>query len=144
MSRILVVEDGQADTYAGNYSDLVERFKEGIVIPNVAPPPPAAKTRIAAEGGGATSDQKADQKQRAKRVKKIDDEMAQLEERIAAAERDGVRNDQLLCTEEVFRDGIRVKKIQQQNADLKAMIELLTSKWEALEKEKEELETVSC
>src|SRR5437016_1765280 len=74
--NIILVEDGAADTYAGNYSDLVERFKEGIVIPNVAPPPPAAKTRVAAKGGGATSDQKADQKQRAKRIKKIDDEMA--------------------------------------------------------------------
>jgi ATP-binding cassette, subfamily F, member 3 len=139
--NIIVVEEGQAEVYAGNYSDLVERFKSGTLTPNVAPPPLAAQValprRPAAEGGGAT------QKKRDKRIKKIDDEMSQLEERIAAAERDRERNDQLLCTEEVFRDGIRVKKIQQQNADLKAMIELLTSKWEALEKEKEELASVS-
>ena len=45
----------------------------------------------------------------------------------------------LLCSEEVFRDGERVKKIQQQNHDLKAMIELLSTKWEALESEKESL-----
>jgi hypothetical protein len=38
----------------------------------------------------------------------------------------------------VFRDGERSKKIQQQNTDLKAMIDLLYKKWEALAKEKEE------
>src|SRR5205823_1741898 len=104
--NIIVVEDGQADVYAGNYSDLVERFKSGTLIPNVAPPPAAQVAlprRPAAEGGGATQ-----KKRDNKRIKKIDDEMAQLEERIAAAERDRERNDQLLCTEEVFRDGIRV------------------------------------
>src|SRR5438477_17955 len=53
--NIIVVEDGQADVYAGNYSDLVERFKSGTLTPNVAPPPPAAQValprRPAAEGG---------------------------------------------------------------------------------------------
>ena len=43
----------------------------------------------------------------------------------------------MLCNEEVYRDGERTKKIQAQNADLKAMIELLYGKWEALAKEKE-------
>src|SRR5205823_2099977 len=83
--------------------NLVERFKSGTLIPNVAPPPAAQVAlprRPAAEGGGATQ-----KKRDNKRIKKIDDEMAQLEERIAAAERDRERNDQLLCTEEVFRDG---------------------------------------
>jgi hypothetical protein len=32
-----------------------------------------------------------------------------------------------------------VKKIQQQNHDLKAMIDLLSTKWEALENEKESM-----
>ena len=36
-----------------------------------------------------------------------------------------------------------MKKIQQQNADLKAMIDLLSGKWEALVREKEELESAS-
>ena len=58
----------------------------------------------------------------------------------ASAEGERERNDFLLCSEEVFRDGDRSKKIQQQNHDLKAMIDLLYGKWEALSKEKEELE----
>ena len=76
-------------------------------------------------------------KKRDKRLKKIDEEIAALEERIASAERERERNDLLLCSEEVFRDGTRVKKIQQQNSDLKAMIDLLYGKWEALSREKE-------
>ena len=87
------------------------------------------------------AEQKADHKKREKRLKKIDEEIAQLEERVTAAERQRERNDQLLCNEEVFRDGVRVKKIQQQNGDLRSMIDLLMVKWEALEKEKEELES---
>ena len=74
-----------------------------------------------------------------KRIKKNDDEIAALETRIASAESDRERNDLLLCSEEVFRDGERVKKIQQQNQDLKAMIDLLYGKWETLSKERDEL-----
>ena len=49
---------------------------------------------------------------------KIDAEIADLESRIASAERERERNDLLLCSEEVFRDGERSRKIQSQNADL--------------------------
>jgi ATP-binding cassette subfamily F protein 3 len=137
--NVILVEDGQADVYPGNYSDLVERFK--------SPSPPAPIRVVLAplpaergEGGRRPVEgQKAEQKKRDKRIRKIDDEIAQLEERIAAAERERERNDQLLCTEEVFRDGIRSKKIQQQNSDLQAMVNLLYAKWEALSKEKDEV-----
>ena len=83
---------------------------------------------------------RTEQKARAKRIKKIDDEIAQLEARIANAEGERERNELLLCSQEVFRDGERVKKIQAQNAELKAMIDLLYGKWEGLAKEKEDLE----
>ena len=53
------------------------------------------------------------------------------------------RNELLLCSQEVFRDGERVKKIQQQQSDLKAMIDLLYAKWETLAREKEELESAA-
>ncbi|HEX7809586.1 MAG TPA: ABC transporter C-terminal domain-containing protein, partial [Thermoanaerobaculia bacterium] len=98
----------------------------------VAPPPPKVVEK---------SVDRVEQKVRAKRIKKIDEEIAALEARIASAEGDRERNDLLLCSEEVFRDGERVKKIQQQNHDLKAMINLLYGKWETLSKEKEELES---
>ena len=58
----------------------------------------------------------------------------------ATAEGERERNNLLLCAEEVYRDGERTRKIQAQNADLKAMIDLLYGKWESLAKDKEEIE----
>jgi len=131
--NIIVVEDGRAEVYAGNYSDLAEKMKAGIATPHVAPPPPAART---AEGGGPTQKTK---RKPDRRIKKIEEEIAALEERIASAERERERNDLLLCSEEVYRDGERMKKIQSQNADLKGMIDLLYRKWESLAREREDL-----
>ena len=73
-----------------------------------------------------------------KKIKQIDEEIAQLESRIAAAEQERERNDLLLCSEEVYRDGERMKKIQQRNGDLKSMIDLLYGKWETLSRERAE------
>ena len=133
--NIILVEDGHAEVYAGNYSDLVERMKVGAAVPK-----PIPLTRPRSSLGATLSPQAArgdEKKKRDKRNKKIDEEIASLEERIASAERERERNDLLLCNEDIYRDGERMKKIQAQNADLKAMIELLYGKWETLSKEKE-------
>ena len=147
--HVILVEDGAAEVYHGNYSDLVRRFAEGNARPiptsgGQAPPPAQPhlpKPAKTSEGARppASPEQKAEQKKRDKRVKKIDEEIAQIEARIAAAEGERERNDLLLCSEEIYRDGDRMRKIQAQNADLKSMIDLLYGKWESLSKEKEEL-----
>src|SRR5438128_4583312 len=135
--NIIEVEDEHAEVYAGNYSDLVERMKAGTVMPRVSPPP----KRVFSGAPAPSPAQKSEQKKRDKRIKKIDEEISALEERIAAVERERERNDLLLRSEEVYRDGERMKKIQAQNADLKAMIGLLSVKWETLSREREELES---
>jgi ATP-binding cassette subfamily F protein 3 len=135
--NIILVEDGQAEVYAGNYSDLVARMKAGVAVPKSSggQRPSAVRT---AEGRCPPQNPK---KKRDKRLRRIEDEIAILEERIASAERERERNDLLLCSEEVYRDGERMKKIQAQNADLKAMVDLLYARWEALAKERESLES---
>ncbi len=145
-----MVENGAATVYPGNYSDHVERIKAGVAVPRAperrppagwpgaVPAPPAGETP--ASQPARTPALRAEQKKREKRIRKIDEEIADLEARIASAERERERNDLLLCSEEVYRDGERTRKIQSQTADLKSMIELLVGKWEALAKEKEELE----
>jgi ATP-binding cassette, subfamily F, member 3 len=147
--NIILVEDGHGEVYSGNYSELVERFKAGTATPAVIDHSPAKKAvedsrprldALKAEKARQPSpEQRAAQKKREKRLKKVEEEIARLEESIAAAERDRERNDLLLCSEDVYRDGDRMKKIQQQNSDLKSMVDLLYAKWEALSKEKEEL-----
>ncbi len=132
VENIILLEDGHAEVHAGNYSQLAER-------PLTPAPRPAPRGEGATEG----SPKKGEQKKRDKRIKKIDEEMATLEGRIASAERERERNDLLLCSEEIYRDGERTRKIQAQNTDLKAMIDLLYGKWEALAKEKEELQSAA-
>jgi ATP-binding cassette subfamily F protein 3 len=142
VEHVILVEDGSASIFAGNYSDYAERLKSGVAVPR--PPevihvPREAQLAAREEKKSQSPEARAEQRKRDKRMKKIDEEIADLESRIAAAERERERNDFLLCSEEVFRDGERSRKIQAQNADLKAMIELLYAKWEALAKEKEEV-----
>jgi ATP-binding cassette subfamily F protein 3 len=141
--NIIVVEEGDAEVYAGNYSDLIARFNEGSAAPvkHEAAQPVLPVRQPAASTDTRQPVDRAEQKKREKRIRKIDEEVSGLEERIASAERERERNDALLCSEEVYRDGARTKKIQQQSSDLKSMIELLYAKWEALAKEKEELES---
>ena len=151
--NIILVEDGAAEVYRGNYSELVEQMKAGAASPVPQPVRAESSSRRVVEPSrleipatrrpddSTTRVDRTEQKQRAKRVKKIDEEIAALEARIASAEGERERNELLLCSQEVFRDGERVKKIQQQQHDLRAMIDLLSGKWEALVREKEELET---
>ena len=154
---IILVEDGQAEVYHGNYSELAEAMKAGVAVA-VKPRHPErserAATKVAADAVvprpdspassrvGTTSVEphvdRAEQRKREKRLRKLEEEMSQLETRIADAEAEKDRNDALLCSEEVYRDGERTRKIQARNADLKAMIELLYRKWEDLAREKEQ------
>ncbi len=144
VEHVILVEEGAADVFDGNYSDYAERLKTGVAMPRKAEAVFIAPPRSAPAPASLVDDKlaRAEQKKREKRIKKIDEEIADLESRIASAERERERNDLLLCSEEVFRDGERSRKIQSQNADLKAMIDLLSGKWEMLAREKEELEGV--
>ena len=120
------------------------RLSENASQVQDAPPSGNAATwNVSREAPVLHKTDRSEQKKRDKRLKKIDDEIGQLESRIASAEGERERNDLLLCSEEVFRDGERSKKIQTQNADLKSMIELLYRKWEDLSKEKEDLEATA-
>jgi ATP-binding cassette subfamily F protein 3 len=166
---LIVVEDGEGEVFYGNYSDMVQRIKEeeaGLVARRdrsrnaapaapaapVASPKPAAMPAVTAAATtqaapaprdskkNVTPEQRDEKRKRDKRIRKIDDEVGALEQRIATAEAERERNDLLLCSEDIYKDHERMRKVQAQNADLKSMIELLYRKWEELAKEKEELE----
>ncbi len=144
--NIILVEDGHGEIYSGNYTSVVERMKTDQMKPLPRPSPAPSALPSPAGGRGLVpqpSEAKARDRVKVKRSKKIDEEITNLEARIASAEGERERNDLLLCSEEVFRDGERSKKIQTQNADLKAMIELLYRKWEDLSKQKEELDATA-
>jgi ATP-binding cassette subfamily F protein 3 len=155
--NIIVVEDGVGEVYRGNYSELTAQMAAGTAQPisqeslppsgaaGFSPPKHHAPPVATPDTGGLKPAapprpqvDRAEQKQRAKRLKKIDEEIAALETRIAGVEAERERNELLLCSQEVFRDGERVKKIQQQQHDLKSMVDLLYAKWETLSRERED------
>src|SRR5688500_2018409 len=88
--NIILVEDGHAEIYAGGYSDLVERFKNGAAAPVtpivVKAPAPAPKASEPPAPRPVVD--RTEQRARSKRIKKIDEEIANLEARIASAESD--------------------------------------------------------
>ena len=148
--NILLVEDGQAEAHHGNYSEVLAKMKEGTARPvPLVPRASAAKSATsgpvapAGKSSKGSSEQRAEQKRRDKRLRSIDEEIAQLEARIASAEKERERNDLALCSEDVYRDGEKTRKLQGQNGDLKAMIELLYRKWDELSSERESLNETS-
>jgi ATP-binding cassette, subfamily F, member 3 len=120
--HILLLEDGSAVLYAGNYSELVERFRReaDVVAANRIPAKSAQKI--------AQSESKTEQR----RSRKATEEIASIEERIAELEQQRQANATLLCSEEVYRDGARVRDVQAQNATIAREIEELYSRWNTL------------
>jgi ATP-binding cassette subfamily F protein 3 len=134
VENILFVDGGTAEIFHGNYSDFMQKLAA-----ETAGPQKRIVTPREAEASLAQADGRAVQKQRDKRVRKIEEEIAQIESSIAVAEKEAERIDALLCTEEVYRDGPRTKKLQGESGKLKSEIERLYERWQALSAEKEEL-----
>src|SRR5205085_5233720 len=78
--NIILVEDGHAEVYGGNYSDLVENMKVGVARPK----PNVAQALLPARAGKSAglTQEKTEQKKRDRRIKKIDEEITWLEDSI--------------------------------------------------------------
>jgi ATP-binding cassette subfamily F protein 3 len=123
--NILLVEDGTAELHPGNYTDLMERFKrEAAEVSAAAKAQPVQPKKAAPVQRGRERDQK-----------RVEKEIASCEARIAEVERNIEANDQLLCSEEVYRDGKRAREIQNQNEDLRRELADLYRRWEDLSRE---------
>ena len=132
--NVLLVEDGEAHVHAGNYSDLVAKFKaEAELISQHR----ETKPQKSAEPTAAESRQ--DAKKRDRRLKQIDDEIASIESEIASLEEKCRANDLLLCEEEVYKDVSRSRAIQTETTSSKQRIEQLMERWDALTTEREEV-----
>jgi ATP-binding cassette subfamily F protein 3 len=119
--QILIVEDGEAVLHSGTYSDLVERFRREAQQVSTRRPSPAPAIQLRGES------RSADRKKR-----KVAEEINSIERRIAEIERTREANDLLLCSEEVYRDGTRVRDLQAHNLTLASELSDLYRRWEAL------------
>ena len=127
---VLVIDDGEATQYPGNYSDLVERFRReaGEVAARRAQSSGRAAGAPASRPRAAGPTQKSTALQNRKKT----EEIVSLESRISQLEKEREANDLLLCDEVVYRDGARVRELQSRNEVLKAELESLYSRWDSL------------
>ncbi len=123
--NILLVEDGVAELHYGNYSDMVAKFKEQAIAAARKPAQPVAPT-AAVESRQVT-------KTRDKRSRKAEEQLKAMESRIAALEKKSEEHQALLCREDVYRDGAKVREIQDAEARVKTELADVYRQWEELE-----------
>jgi ATP-binding cassette subfamily F protein 3 len=132
--NVLLVEDGEATAHYGNYSDLVAKFKaEAEQISR------NRDTKLNRAAESSAPDVRGDSKKRDRRLRQIDEEIAAIENEITALEETCRKNDELLCQEEVYKDATRARSIQSETTTAKNRIEELTTRWEKLGAERDEL-----
>jgi ATP-binding cassette, subfamily F, member 3 len=123
--HLVIVEDGEAEVHVGNYSQVVERMaaaEAGTPLVAKAPEP----TRVAQLS-------REEQKQQERELRRIGDRIAAIQARITAAEATIEANDRELCEENIWKDGERVRLLQENSAALRSELEQLYSEWDELE-----------
>ncbi|HVR42208.1 MAG TPA: ABC-F family ATP-binding cassette domain-containing protein [Thermoanaerobaculia bacterium] len=124
--HVLLVEDGEAELHVGNYSQVVERLRQQGAAASASRSEPPPRTPAAAE--------KDLSRRRGRETRRAAERLAEIQVRIGAAEKEIEGNHLALCAEEVWKDGERVRVLQERSAALKAEIDALYSEWDALEK----------
>jgi len=145
--HILLVEDGEAEVYDGTYSEVHERLVAESATAEAGQPEAKAAVQVpTAKTETRRKDPQADryeQRQRERRAKKIVEEIASIETEIAALESEKEKNDLLLCSEEVYRDGERTREVQGEIASIKSKLDALYTRWDRLAAEKDAMEAGS-
>jgi ATP-binding cassette, subfamily F, member 3 len=134
--NILLVEEGEAEVHHLTYSELMDRFKreESAVA--------QAKQTAKPLQQKPEEFSREEQKNRQRRLRKIGEELEAMQKKIDALEAKTKQNQELLCDEEIYRDGPRVRQIQLEDAEARAELEKLYSRWEELEAQRESLAAV--
>jgi ATP-binding cassette, subfamily F, member 3 len=130
VERILLVRDGGVELHYGNYSEVMERL---ALQPAGAVSKPAPDVKPEQE-------RKADrrgQKDRERQLRRVGNMISEIEMEIDRLEKECERNESELGVPEVYEDGDRVRKIQQENRQNRAELERLYKRWDELVAEKE-------
>ncbi|HUO84371.1 MAG TPA: ABC-F family ATP-binding cassette domain-containing protein [Thermoanaerobaculia bacterium] len=126
--RILLIRGGNADLHYGNYTEVMERLRTGGSLPEPEPEP---------EPEPAAELSRHERKSRDKRVRKLETELARTEERIATLEEEIQKNSALLCEQDVYLDGERVREIQAVNRLQQDELQSLYGIWDDLVRERD-------
>jgi len=147
--QIIAVEDGKAEIFQGNYTEVRRRIaeQEAAAAAPVPQAPKAAKATpatSAANPAPAPPQPKAqadrqEQRVRDRRARKLDDEIAQIEKLIAGLESEKEKHDLALCSEEVYRDGEKTRTVQAEIAEIRKQLDALYTRWDRAAAERGEV-----
>jgi ATP-binding cassette subfamily F protein 3 len=147
--QIIAVEDGEAEIFQGNYTEVRRRIAEQEAAA-AAPPPQPAKAAKAAPATKAANTAPAqqlpkaqvdrqEQRVRDRHARKLDEEIAQIEKLIANLESEKEKHDLALCSEEVYRDGEKTRTVQAELAEIRKQLDALYTRWDRVAAERGEV-----
>ncbi len=128
--HIILVEDGEAEVHDGSYTEVHERLVAEADTARVRED--AKPVRQAHSSKPNASADRNELRQRERRQKKMAEEITGIEAEIAELEKEKEKNDLLLCSEEVYRDGDRTREVQGEIAAIKSKLDALYTRWDEL------------
>ncbi|MBI2215436.1 MAG: ABC-F family ATP-binding cassette domain-containing protein [Acidobacteria bacterium] len=139
--QIIAVEDGEAEIFPGNYSEVRARIAAQEAA-TAAPAPAPGQAAKAAKPAPSQQQPKAqldrqEQRARDRRLRKLDDEIAQVESLIAKLESEKEMHDLALCSEEIYRDGEKTRAVQAELGEIRRQLDALYTKWDRVSAERD-------
>jgi ATP-binding cassette subfamily F protein 3 len=147
--QIIAVEDGEAEIFQGNYTEVRQRIAAQEAAA-AAPAPQQAKATKATPATKASNQapvqqlpkaqvDRQEQRVRDRRARKLDEEIAQIEKLIANLESEKEKHDLALCSEEVYRDGEKTRTVQAELAEIRKQLDALYTRWDRVAAERGEV-----
>ncbi len=142
VDRIVVVSGRTAEIHYGNYSEVMERLRQAGIDRREGAERREDLRKKEDDRRNAPPEaplSRDEQKRRERSLRKLESEISSVEERIASLEAQCEKNDQLLCEEDIYQDGERVREIQTATTGFRKELETLYRKWDDLSKQREAL-----
>ncbi len=137
-SRILDLSGRILTNYLGNYDYYLEKKQESLAA---SLSEPASSTLSSSSGAGGKEQESSaklswkEQKERQALQRKRENELKRTEERIEMLESRDVEIDSLMAQPDVCTNVARLQELSREKEDIRAELETLLERWEALESE---------
>jgi len=133
--HVAEVGDGQIRPYAGDYAYYLWR-KNQVEQPSILTEAP--ETPEPSKPQGSFRELREQSKAQKRELRRLEREEEQLLATMEELEEEGSRLEHLLTQEAVYRDGQRVREIKEQLEAITSRRERLMSRWESVDKQREE------
>lgn len=137
ITKVVEIRNKHLYTYLGNYSYFIQKRRENQMFEPLIP----GSTQVISQKNSFTiKDQKRVEAENRVVIGQITRKIQAVEEEIESLEGDLQELRNSLCQEEVFKDGLAVKRIKQSITEKQNLLPSLYDQWHRLETEKEKTE----